>query len=70
MAPQTRRVGILVVGGEAQRVDAVVVSIVGSIEVVDHTADRAILIAVVESADETEFLPHQDSNCDSSQPPA
>ena len=49
--------GVLVVGGEAQRVDAVVVSIVGSIEVVDHTADRAILIAVVESADETEFCP-------------
>ncbi len=49
--------GVLIVGGESQWVDAVVVRIVSSIEVVDHATDGAILVAIIEGAEQPEFGP-------------
>lgn len=46
---------VLVVGGEAQGIGAVVLCVVGTIEVVDHVAIDAILIGVVHGNDGSEL---------------
>ena len=52
---ETYVVVVLVVGGEAQWVGAVVFGVVGSIEIVEHVAVDAVLVGIVHGGDGTEL---------------